>query len=45
MKVRKVGKNSVVTVPPSKLKLLGWKEGDELDMNVVGNQLVIQRVS
>ncbi len=44
MKLRKVGKSLVITIPASKARLLGWKEGDEIDESAVGNQLVLQKV-
>ena len=43
---RKVGEKEypkyVITIPPSRIKELGWKEGGELTAKIVGQKLLIK---
>lgn len=44
---RKVGNEEyakwVVVIPPEKIKESGWKEGDELEIDIRGDKLLIKR--
>jgi len=44
MKLRKVGNSYVVSIPASKVRLLGWELRDEIDASAVGDQLVLRKV-
>lgn len=44
---RKIGNKEyskyVITLPPKKIKKLGWKEGQELEIKESSNRLVIKK--
>lgn len=33
----------VVVIPPDKIKETGWKEGEELEIDIKGNKLTLKR--
>lgn len=35
--------NVMMKLPPEVLELMGWKEGDVLDINLEGDQIVIKK--
>jgi antitoxin component of MazEF toxin-antitoxin module len=39
--VRRIGSTSEVSIPGELIKLLGWRQGDNFDLNVVKGTLVI----
>ncbi len=44
---RKVGDKEydkwIITIPPSKVKELGWKEGQEIELKIKGNTAQLTR--
>jgi len=44
MKLRKNGQSFIATLPISTVRSLGWKEGDEIDLNREGRRIIISKV-
>ncbi len=40
MKLRKVGNTLIVTIPKRVAEAMGWKEGDELQVQVAGRDVL-----